>query len=474
MKILLVEDDPRIGQLISTTLIAHRYTVDIATDGQIGMELAIQKKYDIILLNVIVPKLDGLSVCRQLRQQGCQTPILMLTEKDSDEDVITGLDAGADDYVTKPCESARLIARVRALLRRQGNVVASPVMTWGALRLDPTLIQVTYQQQVIVLGPKEYSLLELFLRHPQRIFSRSSIIDRLWSVDDSPTDAAVTNLIKDLRRKLKVAGMTEELIETVYRLGYRLRIVAGEQRRKKDRAQEGLVVSNQVKPDFQASLAERVEVLERAVQALLVGNLSLAQRQPVSEEGPFGYVQNSDLAKAIQLLTEEVSLIDPLTQVASQRYFDEFLEQQWLRLARAQAPLSLILCSVDHFKSYNSFYGHQAGDSCLQQLTNVLQECIDASYDLLARYGGDEFAIALLNTSLNDTLPVVERIRQVIAGLQIPHAFSPTSRYITLSLGITGTVPSGDKSPKDLMAIATQALYAAKARGHNTYCLYPS
>lgn len=171
----------------------------------------------------MIPKLDGLSVCRKLRYQGCQTPILMLTAKNSDEDVVTGLDAGADDYVTKPCVPSHLIARIRALSRRQRCLTTAAILTWGALCLDPNQLQVTYRQQVLILSPKEYSLLELFLRDPQRIFSRSSIIDHLWSIDDSPTDAAVTNLIKDLRHKLRAVGMREELIETVYRLGYRLK-----------------------------------------------------------------------------------------------------------------------------------------------------------------------------------------------------------------------------------------------------------
>lgn len=166
MKILLVEDDPSTGQFLSTTLTAYRYSVDVVTDGQTGLELASRRNYDVILLDVIVPKLDGLNVCRQLRQQGCQTPILMLTAKDSDEDVVTGLDAGADDYVTKPCKPSRLIARVRSLLRRQGNASSSALLVWGALRLDPALIQVTYQQQVITLSPKEYSLMELFYGIP--------------------------------------------------------------------------------------------------------------------------------------------------------------------------------------------------------------------------------------------------------------------------------------------------------------------
>lgn len=308
MKILLVEDDPSISQTLATTLTAHRYTVDVASDGQLALELAIQGEYDIIVLDIMLPKLDGLSICQQLRQQGYQTPILILTAKDANEDIIAGLNAGADDYLTKPCDADHFLARVRALLRRQGNSKFSLILTWGDLCFDPTLIQVTYRQQVVVLSPKEYSLLELLLRHPQRIFSRSSIINHLWSIDDSPTDAAVTNLIKDLRRKLKSAGMQEELIETVYRLGYRLK-AAPKQVKVEDYQQEKLVVLEQVMWDFRASLEKRIDILEQAARSP-VHSLSSSQQQQIKAEihrlvgglGTFGYAKGSDLARAIEHL----------------------------------------------------------------------------------------------------------------------------------------------------------------------------
>jgi DNA-binding response OmpR family regulator len=222
MKILLVEDDQAIAAILVANLTAHRYAVDLASDGQLALELLMQWNYDLILLDVLIPKLDGISLCRQLRSQGNQTPILMLTAQNSNENVIIGLDAGADDYVIKPCNPHQLLARIRALLRRGSNVTA-PVLSWGYLCLDPTLMQVSYKQQEITIRPKEYTLLELFLRNPQRIFSRNTIIDRLWSLDQSPTQAAVTTLIKDLRSRLKAAGITEEVIETVHGFGYRLK-----------------------------------------------------------------------------------------------------------------------------------------------------------------------------------------------------------------------------------------------------------
>jgi diguanylate cyclase (GGDEF)-like protein len=807
MKILLIEDDPSIAQFLSNALTAYRYTVDTAADGQLGLELATQGEYAAILLDLMVPKIDGLSLCRHLRRQGCQTPILMLTAKDSDEDIVTGLDAGADVYVTKPCEPSQLIARIRALLRRQGSAVSSPVLKWGALCLDPGLIQVTYQQQIITLSPKEYTLLELLLRHPQRIFSRSAIIDHLWSIDESPTDAAVTNLIKDLRRRLKSAGITEDVIETVYRLGYRLRVPPQTDKKHNEEQldwtkqqesylkQEGIVLFDEALQDFQASLEKRLEVLDRAKTLLQLNHLDSSEIERVTEEahrlagglGTFGYIRGSELARLLehlfverllpkeelytkfcQLLEElkqeiakqptpstittpqtastplvvvidddssftealqqaatkrgfrvevapsraidwhwdvteapsvivlslygtsmqanELSLLqnlkvqfpaipvlilakqdrldervavarfrnvryllkpvtaqelleiiatvlshnivadakvmvvdddpvmlktltsllqpcglqvttvphpemfwhilkftepdvllldlkmptfdgidlcrvvrqdsayadlpivvvtahtdidsiqqalaagaddflckpivgsdlvsrvinriersrsfgggnsrsqqqqlkilpeesqawqseinkDGLTKVASGQYFHEFLAQVWQHLSREQAPLSLIICDVDNFTFYNDSHGYQAGNFCLQQIANAVRECINPTSDLLARYGGDKFAVVLPNSNPNAALQIVEQIQFKIANLKIPQNSSDETCQISLSLGITSTVPTTEKSLQNAIAIATQALYAAKARGGNTYCLYPS
>ncbi len=223
MKILLVEDEPDTRQLLTLQLTAARYTVEQATDGLTALELALEWNYDLIILDLNLPKLDGLSLCRRLRQRGNTTPILILTANLGNENVITGLDAGADDYVTKPFEVKGVLARVRALLRRGSVATEMPSLTWGHIQLDPALTQVTYRGEVVPLSPKEYNLLELFLRHPQRIFSRSNILDHLWTLDDSPTEGAVTNLVKDLRSRLKRSGIATTVIQTVYGVGYRLR-----------------------------------------------------------------------------------------------------------------------------------------------------------------------------------------------------------------------------------------------------------
>ena len=160
------------------SLTNQHYAVDIASDGQTGWDFAQSANYDLILMDVGLPRLDGITLCKRLRSEGCSTPILLMTAKDASSDRIRGLDAGADDYLSKPLNLGELQARVRALLRR-GEVLPSSVLQIGELRLDSSSAQVSYQEQPLKLTPKEYSLLELFLRNPLRVFSRGQLVDHL-------------------------------------------------------------------------------------------------------------------------------------------------------------------------------------------------------------------------------------------------------------------------------------------------------
>jgi len=221
MKILLVEDDFRISKAIAEALREQRYVVEMVGDGESGLAFAETGSFDLIVLDLMLPKLDGISLCRKLRQAGNKTQILMLTARDTSCDKVLGLDVGADDYVVKPFDLPELLARIRALLRRT-SVVFSPVLEWERLRLNPNECRVTYNQQSITLTPKEYALLELFLRHGSCVLSRQSILDKIWLFEESPGEETVKVHLQSLRRKLTTAGAPPNLIETVYGMGYRL------------------------------------------------------------------------------------------------------------------------------------------------------------------------------------------------------------------------------------------------------------
>lgn len=249
MKILLVEDDPSLRAWLQEVLQANRYSVEGAAHGAAGLALARATAYDLVVLDVQLPQLDGLALCRQLRSQGYDRPILLLTGNDTDADVVAGFEAGADDYVIKPVAAAVLLARVRTLLRRRGSQSAegatgsaAALLQWGRLVLDPDAGRVFCGERSLNLTATEYHLLELFLQHPNRIFSRSAILDQLWGFADAPTDRAVVTHVKDLRKKLKAAGLAEELIETIYGMGYRLQPAPVEtppETRRGDRAAAG-------------------------------------------------------------------------------------------------------------------------------------------------------------------------------------------------------------------------------------------
>ncbi len=230
MKILLVEDDQDLAASLVKGLTYHRYQVDWAGDGETGLALAQVKAYDLVLLDFYLPKLSGLELCRKIRSgselitdavQNQEIPILVLAGESTTAQKVLCLDAGADDHVVKPVDLDELLARIRALLRR-GMGQRSPVLQWGELQLDPSNYEVTFRQQVISLTAKEYAVLELLLRHPQQVFSPAHIVDRLWTGDDSRTDATVRVYIQILRQKLKQVG-ADELIETKHGLGYRLK-----------------------------------------------------------------------------------------------------------------------------------------------------------------------------------------------------------------------------------------------------------
>ncbi|MGF1523884.1 MAG: response regulator transcription factor, partial [Leptolyngbyaceae cyanobacterium] len=221
MKILVVEDDSSVAQTLQILLSNYHYAVDIAADGEAGLEMADTFDYDLVLLDIWLPGIDGISVCRQLRAQGLKMPILVLTAQAGGSQKVNALNAGADDYVVKPFDVEELMARVQALLRR-GGIRTQPILTWGALSLEPSSRSVRYDTQLLPLTPKEYGILELFLRNPQRVFSARATLDQVWSSTESPGEEVVRVHLKEVRKKLKAVGIPEDFIKTIHRTGYRL------------------------------------------------------------------------------------------------------------------------------------------------------------------------------------------------------------------------------------------------------------
>jgi diguanylate cyclase (GGDEF)-like protein len=336
MKILLIEDDALIAEALAKALADQHYAVDLVADGQAGLELLESFTYDLILLDVMLPTLDGISLCRRLRSQGNRTPIVLLTAQDTSTNKVMGLDAGADDYVAKPFDLQELLARIRALLRR-GGAALPPLLEWQNLTLDPSICEVSCNHQPLRLTPKEYGLLELFLRNPHRIFSTDALSDHLWSFEESPTGDTIRSHIKGLRQKLKEAGVLDNPIESIYGIGYRLRPAEKKSRgaktqktpksedaaEQKQQGSEKSTIQNSSSVESQTlagvagvwdqvkdTIEQRVSVLEQAVTLLLENKLSHELQQQAEREahklagslGMFGADEGSRIAQEIEPL----------------------------------------------------------------------------------------------------------------------------------------------------------------------------
>ena len=220
MRILLVEDDADLAQFIRKGLKEERYAVDVASNGEQGFELGIANPYYLIILDIMLPVLDGLSLCRRLRSTGVTAPVLLLTARDTVQDKVSGLDLGADDYLTKPFAFAELLARARALLRRGGPQLQAR-LTAADLELDPATHRVCRGGNEIALTNKEYALLEFLLRNKNRVLTRTAIIEHVWDISYDPMTNIVDAHIRSLRAKMD-RDFSPALITTVRGAGYML------------------------------------------------------------------------------------------------------------------------------------------------------------------------------------------------------------------------------------------------------------
>lgn len=221
MHLLVIEDEAKVASFIRRGLEAEHYSVDIASDGEAGLIQVFDQDYDLIILDVMLPKRDGLSVLQELRTHKLRVPVLMLTARDTVADKVEGLDYGADDYLTKPFAFEELLARIRALLRR-GSQTQAAVLTLADLRLDPVSREITRAGKRIELTAKEFALLEFFLHQPGRVLSRAVIAQHVWGVDFDTFTNVIDVYVNYVRKKID-ADFSPKLIHTVRGVGYVLK-----------------------------------------------------------------------------------------------------------------------------------------------------------------------------------------------------------------------------------------------------------
>ncbi|MGN9842378.1 response regulator transcription factor [Nonomuraea sp. H19] len=224
-RLLVVDDEPALREALQSSLEFEGYKIVTANDGQAALDELARETYDAVLLDVMMPRLDGLTACRRLRAQGNHIPVLMLTARDAVGDRVSGLDAGADDYLVKPFELDELLARVRALLRRGALSTGTEEdgsLSYGDLRMDPATREVIRGSRRLDLTRTEYLLMELFLAHPRQVLTRDQILSEVWGFDFEPTSNSLDVYVMYLRRKTE-AGGEPRVIHTVRGVGYVLR-----------------------------------------------------------------------------------------------------------------------------------------------------------------------------------------------------------------------------------------------------------
>ena len=219
--ILIVEDDPAMTVALRDGFEFEKYTVDMANDGDQAMRMAARGRYDIIILDVMLPKMSGLDICKALRERGNNTPVIMLTARGQEIDKIVGLKLGADDYVTKPFSFIELLARVEAVMRRAQRKKAADQVAFGDVKLDFRTYEATKADQPLELTPREFSILRYFLDHPNEVVSRETLLNHVWGYDPSAFTRTVDTHMARLRQKIEPVPAEPRHLITVHRVGYK-------------------------------------------------------------------------------------------------------------------------------------------------------------------------------------------------------------------------------------------------------------
>lgn len=428
MRILLIDDDEQLMEILANKLIEQHYAVDIANTGEMGWEFILLFNFDVVVLDWMLPDIDGIALCKKIRAEGYKMSIMLLTARDRHSDKVMGLDAGADDYVVKPFNFDELTARIRALLRREINI-SSPILQWQDLSLDPKTHEVKYQNQVLPLTPKEYGLIELFMRHPQQVFSPGAILDNLWAGEDPPGEEAVRTHIKGLRQKLKAVGMAKDTIKTVYGIGYRLwsdvDTTPEQDKHNIDNTDNSQKIA-QAWSKFRDVTFERLAILENLATALL-GNQVTSQLHTKAKNsahklagslGCFGFPEGSKIAKQIENLLEnnlvaqaDIKQVTELIRSLNAKLEDQPFERK-VRNALDKNISLLIIDDDPNFSRKLAIAAHKSG------MTTYAASNLDRAREIMTR----EYLAAVLYKIVfpdRESLVFLEEIHRQMPQLPI-------------------------------------------------------
>jgi diguanylate cyclase (GGDEF)-like protein len=444
-QILIVDDSLENLRLLTSLLVREGYRVDSATDGKMALSVIKGERPDLILLDVMLPQMDGYDVCRHLKSanETRDIPIIFLSGLDSEFDKIEAFKVGGVDYVTKPFYVEEVLFRIKAQLSiiSQRNQFKKVLETQIAER---KIVERELNESRALLTGVLHSSLDGMAAFESIRDYRGQIVDFRWLIANPVAAMTVGGTIESLKgKRLFVEGTPGHLFDGLF--------------------------------NAFAQVVESCTVLEQEhyydsfsfkawfhIVAVKLGDGFAMTFRDISDRKQIELT----LQQANSRLIHQAN-IDSLTQIANRRRFDEFMIEEWSRCARDREYLSLILCDVDYFKAYNDTYGHQAGDRCLYSIAKAIERAVKRPADGAFRYGGEEFAVILPNTTAQGAIQVAEEVHQRIQDLQILHTSSKVDEVVTLSLGVSSIIPNTQSSPHILISTADEALYDAKLQGRN-------
>ena len=444
-KILIVDDSLENLQVLSSLLTEEGYKVISATDGSMALSTIKTERPDLILLDIIIPEMDGYEVCRYLKSQE-QTryiPIIFLSGLDSELDKVEAFKVGGIDYITKPFYEEEVVFRVKAQLSiiNEQNKLKQTIQEQIAER---KIVEIESKKSKSLLTGVLHSSLDGMAAFEAIRDRQDRIVDFRWLIANPVAAMTFGGTIQSLQgKRLFVGGSPGHLFEGLFNAF--VQVV------------ESCTVLE--KEHYYDSLS--LQAWFQIVAVKLGDGLAMTFRD-ISDRKQL----EISLVQANSRLVHQAN-IDSLTQIDNRRRFDECMIQEWSRCAREKEYLSLILCDVDYFKAYNDTYGHQAGDRCLHSVAKAIEKAVKRPADGVFRYGGEEFAVVLPNTEGRGAIEVAEEIYQQVKHLQILHSSSQVDRIISLSLGVSSIIPDIRSSPETLISTADDALYDAKLKGRN-------